>query len=187
MRAEISDAALERFHSRGYSAAGVKDITDAAGVPKGSFYNHFASKEAMGVEALHRYAATQGFAVLADDSLPPVERIRRHFTFLRAQQEEHGYTRGCLYGNFAAEVADHSDVLRAAVAAGLDGWARLVATAIEQAQRDGSVRAGLDPAVTARFVLNAFEGALLGARAARSPESFDAFFTTVFGVLLTAQ
>ena len=186
MRAEISDAALERFHTRGYSAAGVKDITDAAGVPKGSFYNHFPSKEAMGVEALHRYAATQGFALLADDSLPPVERIRRHFTFLRAQQEERGYTRGCLYGNFAAEVADHSELIRAELAAGFDEWVAGIAAAITQAQRAGTVRAALDPAVTARFILNAWEGTLLGARAARTPESFDAFFHLVFEVLLTA-
>jgi TetR/AcrR family transcriptional repressor of nem operon len=186
MREEIGAAALDRFLARGYSV-GVKDITDAAGVPKGSFYNHFDSKESMGVEVLDRYTRSLPMEVLADESVPPLDRLRQHFEAMSGATAARGYMRGCLYGNFAAEVADHSDVLRAAVATGLDDWAGLVATAIEQAQRDGSVRAGLDPAVTARFVLNAFEGALLGARAARSRESFDAFFTTVFGVLLAAQ
>ena len=52
MREEIVEAGLEQFHTHGYSAAGVKDITDAAGVPKGSFYNHFDSKEALAVVAI---------------------------------------------------------------------------------------------------------------------------------------
>lgn len=184
MREEIGEAALDRFHSRGYSAAGVKDITDAAGVPKGSFYNHFASKEAMGVEALHRYAAAQRFEMLADESLPPVERIRTHFAFMHGLQQARDYAGGCLYGNFAAEVADHSEIIRAELAAGFTQWAAGIAEAITQAQRAGTVRATLDPAATARFILNAWEGTLLGTRAARSEESFDAFFTLVFDVLL---
>ena len=39
------------FHTRGFNGCSVQDIVDAAGVPKGSFYNHFDSKEALGVEA----------------------------------------------------------------------------------------------------------------------------------------
>jgi TetR/AcrR family transcriptional regulator, transcriptional repressor for nem operon len=186
MREEIGAAALEKFLARGYSV-GVKDITDAAGAPKGSFYNHFDSKESMGLEALARYTASLRMEMLADESVPPLERLRRHFERLTGATAARGYARGCLYGNFAAEVADHSEAIRAGVEAGLDDWARLVAAAIAQAQRDGSVRPGLDPGVTARFVLNAFEGALLGARAARTGESFDAFFATVFGVVLTPQ
>lgn len=186
MREEIGDAALERFHTRGYSAAGVKDITDAAGVPKGSFYNHFPSKEAMAVEALHRYAATQGFELLADTSVPPVARVRAHFEFVAAQQTARGFTRGCLYGNFAAEIADHSELVRAEVDTGFDRWAAGLAAAITEAQRDGTVRAGLDPGRTARFILNAWEGTLLGARASRSGESVEAFFALVFETILTA-
>jgi TetR/AcrR family transcriptional repressor of nem operon len=183
MREEIATAALDRFHTQGYSV-GIKDITDAAGVPKGSFYNHFDSKESMGVEALDRYATTLGMAELADPNRPPLARLRSHFDMLAEQVLDRDYTSGCMLGNFAAEVADHSDVIRAHVAQGYDGWAQLITTAITQAQRDGTVAAGPDPATTARFVLNAWEGALLGARAARSEQSFAAFFSTVFGVLL---
>jgi TetR/AcrR family transcriptional repressor of nem operon len=183
MREEIAAAALDRFMARGYSV-GVKDITDAAGVPKGSFYNHYDSKESMGVEALRRYSERLRMDDLADESAAPLVRLRRHFEYLGTTTAARDYARGCLFGNFAAEVVDHSDAIRYRVATAFDDWAGLIAGAIAQAQRDGSVRAGLDPAVTARFVLNAWEGALLGARAARSGASFDAFFTTVFEVLL---
>lgn len=59
VREEIVNAAVEQFHARGFNAAGVKDITDSAGVPKGSFYNHFVSKEALAVVALERYGESR--------------------------------------------------------------------------------------------------------------------------------
>ncbi|WP_436532900.1 TetR family transcriptional regulator C-terminal domain-containing protein [Actinoplanes sp. HUAS TT8] len=183
MRAEIATAALDRFHAHGY-AVGVKDITDAAGVPKGSFYNHFPSKEAMAVEALAAYGATLGLEELADESVAPLDRLRAHFELLAGQAREREFARGCLFGNLTADVADHSPLIRGHLEQGFDDWAALITGAIAQAQRDGVVAAGLDAATTARFVLNAWEGALLGARAARSEESFAAFFTTVFDVLL---
>jgi TetR/AcrR family transcriptional regulator, transcriptional repressor for nem operon len=44
-REEIVQAALKCLVEKGFNAVGVQDITEAAGVPKGSFYNHFESKE----------------------------------------------------------------------------------------------------------------------------------------------
>src|ERR1700744_4070530 len=111
-REQILEAGLKCLVEKGFNAVGVQDITDAAGVPKGSFYNHFESKEAMGVEALARYAETQGMAELADERVPPLTRLRAHFDRLADQARERDYARGCLLGNFAAEVADHSELLR---------------------------------------------------------------------------
>ncbi|MGI8333204.1 TetR family transcriptional regulator C-terminal domain-containing protein [Actinomadura scrupuli] len=184
MREEIVEAALEQFHAHGFNAAGVKDITDTAGVPKGSFYNHFDSKEALAVVALERYGAGSRMQDLADHAVEPLTRLRAHFEFLRDQSLRRDFTGGCLIGNFGTEIVDHSDVIRAAVRQGLGEWTALIAEALGQAQRAGTLRADLDPETTARFVLNAWEGALIGARADRSAEAFDAFFDVVFGVLL---
>src|SRR5712664_1441331 len=57
VREEIVESALVEFHRRGFSACSVEDITRAAGVPKGSFYNHFKSKEELGAEVVRRYSA----------------------------------------------------------------------------------------------------------------------------------
>jgi TetR/AcrR family transcriptional repressor of nem operon len=184
MREEIVDAALEQFHTHGFNGAGVKDITDAAGVPKGSFYNHFDSKEALAVVALQRYGDQRHLADLADTGVEPVARLRAHFEFLRDEQVARDCTRGCLIGNFGAEVSDHSELIRVAVLASLLAWTGLVAGALTEARTAGSVRADLDPAATARFVVNAWEGTLVDARASRSAEAFDPFFDLVFGVLL---
>ena len=72
MREEIVEAGLAQFHERGFNAAAVKDITDRAGVPKGSFYNHFESKEALAMVTLERYGESRA----ADGSGRRVGRSR---------------------------------------------------------------------------------------------------------------
>ncbi|SCE98305.1 transcriptional regulator, TetR family [Micromonospora purpureochromogenes] len=182
-REEIVTAALDRFHARGYNAAGVNDITQAAGVPKGSFYNHFDSKEALAIVALDRYGDGRRLEDLTDSSVPPVQRLRSHFEFLRDEVVRYEYHRGCLYGNFGTEIVDHRDAIRDAVRHSLDKWAGLIATTLVEAQRAGTVRTDVDPEVTAGFLVNAWEGTLIRARTDRSPAAFDAFFS-VFDTLL---
>src|ERR1700677_2300703 len=109
-REEIVEAALDQFHTHGFNATGVKDITDAARVPKGSFYNHFESKEALADVALVRYGESRRLAELGDRWAEPLARLRAHFEFLRSETErQYDYKRGCMFGNFGAEIADHSD------------------------------------------------------------------------------
>jgi TetR/AcrR family transcriptional repressor of nem operon len=184
MREEIVAAALDQFHTHGFNAAGVKDITDTAGVPKGSFYNHFDSKEALAVVALQRYGTTRRLAELGDASMPALRRLRKHFTFLREENETRDYTRGCLIGDFGAEISDHSGVIRDAVRSSLRSWGDALAGAIADGQAEGTIRGGIDPKVTARFVLAAWEGTLITMRAEKAGTAFDDFFEIVFGSLL---
>ena len=53
---QILWAGLELMKIHGYNGTSVKDIVDAAGVPKGSFYNYFVSKESFALEALDAVA-----------------------------------------------------------------------------------------------------------------------------------
>ncbi|MFI0544250.1 TetR family transcriptional regulator C-terminal domain-containing protein [Streptomyces sp. WSLK1-3] len=184
LRENLITAAVEQFHTHGYAATGVKDITDAAGAPKGSFYNHFPSKEALAVVALDRYGAGRGLERLHDRSVAPLTRVREHFEFLRDENVEVGFNRGCLVGDLAIEVADHSDPVRATVRDGFQAWTDALAFAITDAQQAGEVAKALEASTLARFVLSAWEGALISARADRSARAFEAFFTVVFGVLL---
>ncbi|MBV7696379.1 TetR/AcrR family transcriptional regulator [Streptomyces sp. TRM70350] len=184
LRENLVAAAVQQFHAHGYAATGVKDITNAAGAPKGSFYNHFQSKEALAVVALERYGATRRLESLRDSSVAPLTRLREHFEFLRDENVRADFTRGCLVGDLAVEVADHSDAVRATVRDSFEAWTDALAFAIAEAQQAGDVAKTLDASTLARFVLSAWEGALVCARAERSARPYEAFFTAVFGVLL---
>ena len=84
VRDKLLAAGLETMHCRGFNGCSVQDITQAAGVPKGSFYNHFESKEALGAELLDLYwqKATPALRILSDEALPPLERLKRYFDTL---------------------------------------------------------------------------------------------------------
>jgi TetR/AcrR family transcriptional repressor of nem operon len=183
MKEEIVGAGVDLFLERGFNAAGVKDITERAGVPKGSFYNHFESKEALATVALERYGESRRLQDLGDPELSPVERIRRHFEFLRDQLPD--FARGCMFGNFSAEIVDHSEPVRLRVKDSFAEWSARLADAIAAGQKAGEIRARLDPERTARFLISAWEGTLLEARADKSGDAFEIFFDVTFDTLLT--
>src|SRR5579859_930164 len=128
VREKIVDAGLEVLIKKGFNGCGVQDITDAAGVPKGSFYNHFESKEALGAEVVERYGRNSPRrATLADTSLPPLQRLRAHFERLNEAFTDAHFGRGCLLGNFSAELADQSQLIRARLADLYMAWSMDVA------------------------------------------------------------
>ncbi|MEV7453554.1 TetR family transcriptional regulator C-terminal domain-containing protein [Streptomyces nigra] len=183
-REEIAEAAFRQFHKRGFNATGINDITKAAGVPKGSFYNHFSSKEESALEALSRYADTLRFDLLTTPDLPPLERLRAHFEYLSRDTVDNGFVRGCLVGNFGAEIADHSEEIRAAAKQGFDTWAHRLSAVLAEAQATGDLDGSLDTETTALFILSAWEGTLIAARVDKSPAPVDAFFELVFERIL---
>src|ERR1700682_4759072 len=97
LREEILSAGLETLHLRGFNATSVQDIAEAAGVPKGSFYNHFASKDDLGAAVVEKYAAKVGMLlpILQDKTLAPLARLRRYFVAL-AEAARYPYAAGCL-------------------------------------------------------------------------------------------
>src|SRR6202521_5105197 len=111
---------LQVMLERGYVGASVRDIVEAAGVPQGSFTNHFASKEAFSLEILDLYFANSRVVIgetLRNDALPPLKRLRSYIDASIAAIRGHEVKNGCLVGNFAAEASDHSEIIRKRVSA----------------------------------------------------------------------
>ena len=185
VREQIVEAGLKTLLQKGFNACGVRDITDAAGVPTGSFYNHFESKEALGAEIVERYASVNSrHKALKDKTLPPLERLKRHFAGLNQMYADLGYGRGCLLGNFSAELADQSPLIRERLAALSASWTRDIEEAVRDAQADGAISSRTDPTDLAAFLLDSYEGALLRARVEKSGAPLDRFVTIAFARLL---
>ena len=187
MRERLLDAGLETLHRRGFNGCGVQEITDNAGVPKGSFYNHFESKEALGAAVLERYWQQRACATLRLLEEPdgrPRERLSRYFAALAANMAKHAYTGGCLIGNLGAELSDQSELVRIGVAKVFAGWTEALESCIQEGQRQGEIRADCGAAVLASFLINAWEGALLRAKVVKNSTPFEEFNQVVFGKLL---
>ena len=155
------------FKQQGYNATGVSELAAQAKVPKGSFYNHFESKEAFAVEIIQRYA--QGMDDTWDAAMAtlpaarqasPLAAIRHLFQTFIAHHEQ-ATCPGCLVGNFSAELAESSPACREALDTAMRHWHQRLTALIEQAQQAGEVRRDVHAKALSAFFWNAWQGALL--------------------------
>lgn len=163
--------------ARGFTATGVADIAAAAKAPKGSFYNHFASKEAFAVEILDRYfeGLSPLFEATIDNAkLSGAERLKRLIDGLIEAMSD-GSWGGCLLGNFAMDVAPNSELVRNRVNALFAAWEAKLRTAIAAGQSDGSIATDLSPDDAAAWFVTAWEGAVMRSKALRDPAPFHQF------------
>jgi TetR/AcrR family transcriptional repressor of nem operon len=172
----IADAALEQFHLKGYNGTSVQDLMSAVGAPKGTFYNHFASKEALALDALRRYGDGFGLEALADAGTgTPRERIDRHLSGLVASGLTSAAERGCLVANLAGEVPAHSPVVASAVGEFIERWVSTLSGAIDDAKAAGELSTDIPSADLAEFIANAWEGGAVKAKATASVEPVRTF------------
>ena len=185
VRPQIVQAGLRVFLRGGFAASSVQDITEEAGVPKGSFYNHFESKEALGAEIVDLYAEGSGLReVLKDASVPPLERLRRYYAALSDMYRKLEFSQGCLLGNFSAEISDEMPLVRERLHALFQRWTVEIATVIAEAQALGQVSRETPAEELAAFLLDAYEGAVLRSRVERSDAALERFQALLFGRLL---
>ncbi|WP_285349496.1 TetR/AcrR family transcriptional regulator [Pseudomonas sp. ME-P-057] len=185
VRADIEAAAMEMFSRRGYHATAVKDITSAAGVPKGSFYNHFASKEDLALHTLECYwaYALEGLKMLSRPAEPAKTRLLNYFEALNSYAEKHRYKTGCMVGNLATEMSEHSEKIRAKVSQVFDVWTTSLEACIRQGQADRSITNIMDSDKLAAFLLNSWEGSVLRAKADRSGRPLNVFAEFLIQIL----
>lgn len=188
-RDNLIHAGLRLIHAEGYSASGIQGIVAAAGVPKGSFYTYFESKEAFGNAVLDAYWA-QGEAklraALENAALSPLERLEAYFDARIAAFKAAGFSRGCLLGNFSVEAADHSAAIRQHLAGHFRSWSALFQACIAEGQARGEIGDEAPAESLANFVVNSWEGALLRMRADKSGTPLAEFKNIVFGRVLKA-
>jgi TetR/AcrR family transcriptional regulator, transcriptional repressor for nem operon len=184
LREQLVEGASRVLYEKGFHAASVNDIVAAAGVPKGSFYNHFESKEALALEVTRRYSASYDLEQLRSGDGAPLARLRAHFEAVIERNARQGVELGCLLGNFSTELAGHSQVICEHVAASFAHWSDAVAAALEQAQAAGELDHGIDAHALGSYLVDAYEGAVARAKVSGDRAPLDAFVTTTFDVLL---
>jgi TetR/AcrR family transcriptional repressor of nem operon len=187
VRQRLLSAGLDLVHARGFAASGVKDITDSAGVPKGSFYAYFASKEAFAAAILEHYWVDIEARLLpilvADGSA--TQRITRFFHALTDEHEAGDFLLGCLIGNLSLELGGSSDAVRAELVSILDRWDTALTGCVASGQsRSGGIRTDLDAVELASMLIEAWEGAALRGKVTRSRGPYERFEAITIPALL---
>ncbi|HEX4341245.1 MAG TPA: TetR family transcriptional regulator C-terminal domain-containing protein [Polyangiaceae bacterium] len=157
-------AGLDLFLRQGFNGTGIQQIADQAGVPKGSFYNHFASKEAFGAAIVDRYSEynRRSWKHMMRSAPPePMAAIRHVFAAMSAYHERASCQSGCLIGNFAAEISLASEQCRERLLAAQLAWRERLAGLIRAGQSIGEIRDDIDPIELSALTWSVWEGALL--------------------------
>ncbi|MGE6605770.1 TetR family transcriptional regulator C-terminal domain-containing protein [Halomonas sp. NPDC076908] len=186
-RDKLIDSGAELISQQGYNATGINAVLKTCGVPKGSFYHYFSSKEDFGLAVIERFATTYDetlVALLEDSDTPPLERLKRYFTAGRDHMNECDHATGCLIGNLGQELSGQSDTFRDALNLVFQRWEQRFVRCLQAAQTRGDIAKHIAPEALASFILSGWEGAILRAKTLKSVEPMEQFEKILFQQVL---
>jgi len=162
-RHDILMTGLYLIRRQGYHHTGVSDILKHAGIPKGSFYNFFRSKEDFTLQLMDLYG--QSIESIMDQALEaeegsPLKRLLTFYSLLIKAYAEEEARNGCLVMNLSTEAAGYNDRIAAVADEIFRSWMIRLADTVAEAQAAGEVRDDLDAEELAEFVHLSFYGSL---------------------------
>ncbi|MCQ4262464.1 TetR family transcriptional regulator [Stutzerimonas stutzeri] len=175
---------------RGYHGTGVQEIVQAAGIPKGSFYHYFASKEDFALQALDYIYAPRlerYQAALSNCAIGPRQRVLDYYAYLVAhfaRKEKPEYH--CFIGSLSFEMAELCPAIAGRLSEILAQSVELLAACLEQARSAGEIASCCDCPTLAQFISDAWEGALLRMKVRGSIAPLQVFFQQLERLLAPA-
>lgn len=184
----LIEAGMRLIHTAGYTATGINQILDAAEVPKGSFYHHFATKDEFVLEVIKRYAIGEKERCerfLGNSNIPPLKKLRQYFKNMIATYGiDSGPIAGCLLGNLSLEVAGQNTEIRNLLRQALDGWQDAIAATLKEAVERQELAKTIKVDDLAAFLVNNWEGAQVRAKTEQSDKPLLLFMDFTFNTLL---
>lgn len=183
-------AGAELFLIHSYQGTGINDILKACGVPKGSFYNYFPSKEDFALEVVDYHIEKSKIFVkenLCNNNLSPLDRISAYLDSISQGMVDCNFAMGCAFGTMAQEMSGLSPKLRTALSKAFQIQVNHIVNCIEMGQRQGEIEAALDPTETAGFIMSSLQGAQIIAKTFLSGEPLHNVRHMVIDVLLTSS
>uniref|UniRef100_UPI000D3D21E2 TetR/AcrR family transcriptional regulator n=1 Tax=unclassified Variovorax TaxID=663243 RepID=UPI000D3D21E2 len=185
-RDNILAAGQRMMAAKGFTAVGLNEILTTSGVPKGSFYHYFSSKEAYGEALLDSYF--DGYLAEIDRTLAKpgqtmAQRVMAYFADWRDTQSFMDCQGKCLAVKLGAEVADLSEPMRLALKKGTAGITGRLARALETGVAEKSLAIDGSPEETAESLYQLWLGASVMVKIVRHREPFEAALKTTRQIL----
>lgn len=174
-RQNILNTSFKLVLHKGFVGVGLQEILTTCGVPKGSFYYYFASKEAFGCALLQQYLAD--YKVKIDQLILQEERsaYARLVALWQAWiddpcHNDGGWAENCLIVKLAAEVSDLSEDMRQILNFGVSKLTERIANLLSDGQQDGSIPQHIEPEKMAQTMYQLWLGAALLAKLAQNKQ-----------------
>ncbi len=178
-RRRILESARPLIGLRGFSAVGLSQILEAAGIPKGSFYHYFESKEHFGAALLELYNEqylVKLEALIAQTGRTGFEKLSLYCQCWVDAQQDGCLNEKCLVVKLAAEVSDLSERMRLILAEGTTRIVDCLARIVEEGQKDGSITKALPARYLASAVYQTWLGATLLVKVTHQQAPFEEAF-----------
>jgi TetR/AcrR family transcriptional repressor of nem operon len=188
IKEQLLNVGLETLLTNGYHGTGIKEVLDKLGVPKGSFYHYFRSKEVFAAEVIKFYADDLNHrlsAAVADKGELGLPALKHAFRLLVSEHKEG--SGGCILGALASEIAETSDVCRLALQTEVDNWHCMMMVIIQQGQDTGEIRTDLDARMLAKMAWNCWEGSVLRMKIEGRPDPTEEVVEVMFDAMLKAH
>lgn len=172
-RRKLLDTAMHVMRLKGYAATTVEDICKAAGMTKGSFFHHFASKEELGIAAAEHFASMAAglFGTAPFRAHPdPVDRLLGYVDFRIAILTGEICQFSCLLGTFVQELYDTHPAIRSACEKHLNDHVADLAKDVAEARAVHAPDAPWSAESLATFMQTVLQGSLIFAKARQGPE-----------------
>lgn len=160
-RQTLLEAAFAEIHRNGFQAASLAQILGDTGLTKGALYHHFPDKKALGLavvdEVIRPRLAAMMFAPL-EDTRQPLEAMQALLAAKAAEDDPAVVALGCPLNNLMQEMSPVDEDFRLRLNQVFEAWVGVVAAALGRGLRAGQVRADVDPAAAAFFIVSALEG-----------------------------
>jgi len=183
----LIEQGLQEMMHLGYNHTGIQGVLAAVGVPKGSFYHYFRSKDDFGLQVIDRFVAENMALVshyLGDESQPPLVRLQNYFEAYRDRYVSQGYSEGCLLGSIGLELADQNEQFTTKIEQVFQAWRGGFLQCLIAAQQHSDLDPQADVEGLAEFILNSWEGAILRMRVNKDSYPIQNFIDTLFGSVL---
>ncbi|MGF1573663.1 MAG: TetR/AcrR family transcriptional regulator [Sumerlaeia bacterium] len=171
---------------KSYNGAGLTEILAEAGVPKGSFYHHFQSKEDFGVQIVEHHALESGQVLknyFQDSTLTPVNRIKSWFQYIQEHYQENGPQHQCLIAKLALELSTLSAPMHTAVKFAYDHWTMIFAEVLKEAQACREIPNHIGAEKLAMHIVNGWQGVTIRMQIDESLEPLDNYLDVLFTVI----
>jgi len=171
MRNKIIRKGANLIHAKGYNGTGLQEILSKAGVPKGSFYFYFRSKEDFGYAVIDYFGEKLGeffSGVFLEGDHPLEVRLENFFNFFEAMYTKNGFRVGCPVGNLSLELADVNEGFSTRLNEAITKFIGIIEECLKRSTALGELSPNIDTKASASFMFHGFEGALMHMKVSKS-------------------
>jgi TetR/AcrR family transcriptional repressor of nem operon len=171
VRERLLDEGVLLLMENGYHGTGLQEIVQRVGIPKGSFYNYFSSKEEFSSEVVRHYIdpfIRQLDGHLQSNHVSAELALCGYFDELIAETEQNNFKGGCLLGNLIGEIGDTSELCQTSLREAVHRYREKLSEGFARGQEEGSFRKDISAKDMADFLVNVWQGALLRMKIERS-------------------